>query len=546
MDSSLVSAISGLLAQSAAISNVSTNLANSGTNGYKAFTTNFHDLVAGAGGSSGGVYSGVSASARQNVTAQGSIIGSSISTDMAISGNGMFAVTQGAGGTTTYYTRNGSFEPDNQGNLQLSGTNYYLQGYPTDADGNITNSTLQTVNIGQISSSASATKTYSLSANLPSEEQSSVFSQSYTNYDTNATENVTYSYSKVGTDSSGNTTYQLAINDSNSSATLTDDDGTTSTAGQPLLYDVTVDSSGNITQVLNAQTGQPTGVSPSLPTVTPSDSLSGVSPPASWSDLGDSTSLASSITVYDSLGTAQTLPVSWTAEGNNQWLMTVSAPKGATLTDSSGAPVSSYSYQVSFNSNGSLGSITGLPTSGGGTAPMAGNNEPALNATWSDGATSSAVTLNLGTAGSNGGLTQFDSGDSTPSFDVKSTTNDGIPYGTLTGVSVNSAGEVIATYSNNTSRPIYKVPVATFPNENGLTAMSDEIYSATADSGSAILNTSGANGAGTIEGGKLESSTTDTTVEFSNMITAQQAYSASSQVISTDKQDFSTLMQSVS
>jgi flagellar hook protein FlgE len=76
--------------------------------------------------------------------------------------------------------------------------------------------------------------------------------------------------------------------------------------------------------------------------------------------------------------------------------------------------------------------------------------------------------------------------------------------------------------------------------------MSDNVYQASATSGTAILNTAGTNGAGTLEGGALENSTTSTTIEFSAMIAAQQAYSASAQAISTDRQDFTTLMQSVS
>jgi len=280
--------------------------------------------------------------------------------------------------------------------------------------------------------------------------------------------------------------------------------------------------------------------------VTPSDSTSSITAPTSWSDLGTSTALSQSITVYDSLGKAETLPVTWTAEGSNQWLMTVSTPTSGTLTDSTGATVSSYSYQVSFNSDGSLSSVTGLPTSSGGTAPMAGTNEPELSASWSDGAKASAVTLNLGTSGTTTGLSQYDSGETTASIDVKSSNQDGVPYGTLSSVAVNSSGEVMATYSNGTSVPIYKIPVVTFPNEDGLTAQSDNVYQASATSGTAILNTAGTNGAGTVEGSSLESSTTDTTSEFSVMITAQQAYSASSQVITTDKQDFSSLMQSVS
>ena len=315
---------------------------------------------------------------------------------------------------------------------------------------------------------------------------------------------------------------------------------------------MTVDGSGAITAVTNAQTGQATSVSPALPSVTPSDSTDTVAAPASWSDLGGSTALAQSITIYDSVGTAQTLPVSWTAEGNNQWLMTVGSPTDSagaasgTLTDSTGAAVSSYSYQVTFNSDGSLGSVVGLPTSTGGTAPMAGTDQPALSTTWSNGATASGVALDLGTSGTTTGLSQFDSNETTASVDVKNSSQDGMAYGTLTSVAVNSSGEVMATYTNGNSVPIYKIPVATFANEDGLTALSDNVYQASATSGAAILNSAGSNGAGTLEGGALESSTTDTTTEFSVMIAAQQAYSASSQAISVDRSDFSTLMQSVS
>jgi flagellar hook protein FlgE len=59
------------------------------------------------------------------------------------------------------------------------------------------------------------------------------------------------------------------------------------------------------------------------------------------------------------------------------------------------------------------------------------------------------------------------------------------------------------------------------------------------------LNQAGTNGTGSVEGAALESSTVNTTVEFSNMITAQQAYSSASQVISTDKKMFDSLISVV-
>ena len=46
-------------------------------------------------------------------------------------------------------------------------------------------------------------------------------------------------------------------------------------------------------------------------------------------------------------------------------------------------------------------------------------------------------------------------------------------------------------------------------------------------------------------GGELESSTTDTSGQFSNMISAQQAYSAASQVITTVNKMFDTLISSM-
>jgi flagellar hook protein FlgE len=92
---------------------------------------------------------------------------------------------------------------------------------------------------------------------------------------------------------------------------------------------------------------------------------------------------------------------------------------------------------------------------------------------------------------------------------------------------------------------IYKIPVVTFPNENGLTELSGGVYAQSMNSGNYTLHSAGQDGSGTVEGATLESSTVNTTVEFSNMITAQQAYSSASQVISSDKKMFDSLISVV-
>ena len=604
MDAAMNSAVSALQAQQAALSTVSDNLANSQTTGYKAVTTQFNSLLTQEAVGLGYPAGGVSATARQNVLAQGLVQGTTTTTDMAITGNGMFAVSNGLGGNTDSFTRNGAFDTDSAGNLVLSGTNYYLLGWATDAKGNVqgTNpdniASLQNVNINKYNNSATATTLYSLQANMPAEAQSTAYTQTYTS-SSGTTENLSFGVSKLTTNSSG-TVYQLTVTGSDPAADITDSAGnqsnptSTSGAGTPLVYEVTVDSSGNIVKTVDPAGNVLTGTD-AAPVALPTFTISGgsgfsaisssdngyatngsagpIELPSTWAGIGSPFSQNTSISVYDSLGVQQSFPVTWTAEGNNQWLMTVNNPTnpaGTTQTgqlyDSAGNAVSSYSYNVTFNSDGTLNSVVGLSTTAqivattgttpttAGVAPTNGN-EPVLSATWFDGAQSSlsstaeAINVNLGTAGALGtgktdGLSQFDTGESTPSISVKATTQNGVQYGELTGVTVDStSGNVIAAYSNGQKVPIYKIPVVTFPNENGLTAQNDGVYEQSSLSGSYTLNAAGTNGAGTITGEALEQSNVNTSTEFSNMITAQQAYSAASQVIGTDKQMFTSLLQ---
>src|SRR5579859_1712318 len=600
MDAAMNSAVSALQAQQAALSTVSDNLANSATTGYKAVKTQFNDLLTQNGVGLAYPAGGVAATTRQNVLAQGLVQSSSsnATTDMAITGNGMFAVSNGLGGAQDSFTRNGAFNTDSSGNLVLAGTNFYLLGWPTDAKGNVTSAnpnnlaSLTNVNINKFNSSATATTNYSLQANLPAEAQTQATTLSYQALaaqspadiaagvpapTTDTTENISLGYSILSKNTAASpptTTYNLTVTSSNPNATITDTTNSiTSTAGKPMVYQVTVDGSGNITQVVNPD--GTTSATATIPTFSASDSdPAGTGVPASpttWAGLGTPFSQSSSISVFDSLGVQQSVPTTWTAEGNNQWLLTVHTPTNPSgsattgqLYDSNGNPVSSYSYNVSFNSDGTLGSVTGLPTN---TAPNAATgavsvaptngNEPIVSATWNDGAatalagTSGQIVVNLGTAGALGvgktdGLSQFDTGETNPSISVKATNQNGVQYGQLTGVSVDATtGNVIASYDNGQKVPIYKVPVVTFPNENGLSAQNDGVYQQNALSGAYTLNAAGTNGAGTITGQALEQSNVDTSTEFSNMVSAQQAYSAASQVIGTDKTMFSALLQVV-
>ncbi|MEH2471061.1 flagellar hook protein FlgE [Nitrobacteraceae bacterium AZCC 2161] len=237
----------------------------------------------------------------------------------------------------------------------------------------------------------------------------------------------------------------------------------------------------------------------------------------------------SSMSVYDSLGTANTVQVTWTKTAENNWSASFGNPTlSSDSTQTTGT--TSGSIAVVFNSDGSLASATPATISISG---------------WTDGAADSTITMNLGTAGKTDGLSQYASGATTPAVDVTSISSDGLPYGKLSSVAVGDDGVVNATYSNGQTIAIYKIPVATFTAPDGLQAKSNGLYAATADSGSAVVQASGTNGAGTIYGSELEASTTDTNTEFSSMISAQQAYSAASQVITAVNKMFDTLISAV-
>jgi len=239
----------------------------------------------------------------------------------------------------------------------------------------------------------------------------------------------------------------------------------------------------------------------------------------------------SSMSLYDSLGTANSMQITWTKTAENSWTASFANP---TLTSDSTKTTgtASGSITIAFNSDGSLASTSPSPA----TVSVTG---------WTNGAADSTITMNLGTANGTDGLTQYSSGATTPAVDVTGIESDGLAYGKLSSIAVGNDGNVNATYSNGKTIAIYKIPVATFAAPDQLEVKTNGLYAATADSGTAIVQQSGANGAGTIQGGKLEASTTDTNTEFSNMISAQQAYSAAAQVITAVNKMYDTLISAM-
>lgn len=414
----LLTGVSGLSAQSQALSTTSSNIANVDTVGYKSSDTDFATVLTSSLGSDS--QSGVTANAVQNVTKQGLLQTAASSTDLGISGNGFFVTSNSPTSTQSlYYTRAGNFAPDSNGNL-VNSSGYYLLGYPITSNGSTstTSSTLTPVNIANLSGKAQPTANMSIVANLQS---SSTVDASYV----------------VGDMAKGNV--------------------------QP--------------------------------------------------------DFTRTIDVYDSQGGSQPLSLSYIKTGANTWAYEVSY-EGAASNITGTNPIATGT--MTFNTDGTLANANS-PAS-----PATGN--VAVTIPWSaaSGLSAQTLTVNMGTIGSSNGVTQFDSAST-----LTNSTVDGALFGSLTGVDVTKSGVVTAQYSNGLSEQIYQLPLATFPNADGLTAVSGTAYTASTDSGVATLNAPGTGGAGSVESSELESSTVDINQEFSNLITTQNAYSAAARIVTT-------------
>ena len=135
----LSSGVSGLTAQSSAMGAIADNITNVSTVGYKNTRVDFQTLVTKQTSSTLFSAGGVQSKPRQDTGVQGLLQASTSQTDISISGQGYFVVNEVNTPTISnefLYTRAGSFFQDKSGFLR-NNAGFYLQGWPTDASGNV-------------------------------------------------------------------------------------------------------------------------------------------------------------------------------------------------------------------------------------------------------------------------------------------------------------------------------------------------------------------------------------------------------------------------
>jgi flagellar hook protein FlgE len=185
----LTTAVSGLQAQSFALQNISGNIANASTVGYKGIDTTFEDLVADATTPSAQAAGGVQAFAQQTITTAGTVSASTVATNMAINGDGFFSVqaptsivdNQPVFSGVTDYTRAGDFQVNANGYL-VNGAGYYLMGTTVDPKtGNPTGSVPTVLQFQNNFVPAQATTAIQYAANLPTVPSTSASSTAAAN-----------------------------------------------------------------------------------------------------------------------------------------------------------------------------------------------------------------------------------------------------------------------------------------------------------------------------------------------------------------------------
>lgn len=187
------------------------------------------------------------------------------------------------------------------------------------------------------------------------------------------------------------------------------------------------------------------------------------------------------------------------------------------------------------STTGALATATSIPT---GTAGFVDPETPSsIVYEWGMGRPTTLYgpgnqTASVGGTGLDG-ITQFASGEATPVIETFFFGQDGARVGQINGLAVDGEGYLVATYTNGLSRKIYRLPVATFANPNGLINKTGNAYGESEVSGSVQLNFADTGGAGKIFGSAVENSNVDLGDEFTNMIITQQAFTANTRVITT-------------
>ena len=572
----LSSAVTGLRAQAHALENISGNIANSQTTGYKRIETDFLDLIPDAP-ISRQVPGAVLAQSRGTNNVQGDIKTVSDETFIALNSNGFFVVEPKIGQSdgnavfagTNFYTRRGDFEIDKDG-LLVNGAGYYLKGLPIDTlTGNISGSVPEVIKLSNNFLPAQATSRVNYQANLPQLPKNTGYNP--TIYNSELMEADDY----VAGSTTASRTGTVALTGANEADTVM-------TAGESIT--VTVNGTAVKFDFYDSDSGPYAGtdtgidIKDSAPAITITQALAAMQaglrsaggPAAASATVGldgannlqitlgtdyhASFSVAGSAATMTALGmtagnsSAPTRPVVNTVAADLDAEFKANSVAGGAITvyASNGAPANVQLRWAKVDSAAAGGTDTwnlyymsnSVAT---GTSPMwtrvnqdysfAGDGSllpPGVPTAMINNLVVNGVALgDVEIKHDTNGVSQF--ADVNGTVNVSTLNQNGYGAGEFVSVAINDSGRVVATYSNGERIDMAQVVTAEFNAINKLKRLDGGVFSSTSESGEAILDLSGSG----VIGGALEASNTDISDEFTKLIVTQQAYAAGTRIVST-------------
>ena len=584
----LNTSVGGLQAQSFALQNISGNIANASTTGYKGIDTTFEDLIPDATSPSRQVAGGVTAFAQATITTQGTVSTTAVSTNMAINGDGFFSVQKSTGTVdnvptftgVTDYTRRGDFQTNANGNL-VNGAGYFLMGVAVDPKtGNPLGNVPQVLQFQNNFIPAQTTTSINYAANLPS---------------TPTTTNSSTAASGTITALGGLNPSDFAVNPqpTTTAAVPAGDNTVTGTAvvnqQSPAVAITSATVLGGVagTDSLNFANGDTITVGSTTIHIVTGAAGSAASPDVALGDsvgtllgrIGAITGVTPTITggaITLHTGTAANLAITSTGTSFSQlgFASSVNLSRTPAVAAGSGTVIAN-DQQTFLNESISGGAVTAYDSTGtavnlqlrwaktdsaalGGTHTNTWNlfyqanpNATGTQTAWVNAGTNytfsaagaltipatPAITIpnvtvgnqslgNLSFSTGSGALTQYASTGGTAT--INAVTQNGYAAGQLQSVAINNNGIVVGTFSNGQNLDLASVTLSHFNGTNYLKSLDGGAYAVTEQSGPAIIGASG-----NITGSSLEGSNTDIASEFTKLIVTQQAYSANTKVITT-------------
>ncbi|SMQ66551.1 flagellar hook protein FlgE [Devosia lucknowensis] len=575
----LSSAVTGLRAQSHALENISGNIANSQTTGYKRIETSFVDLIPDAPLKSQ-VPGAVLAQSRGTNNIQGDIQTSSNETYIALNTNGFFVVEPKVGQSdgnsvfagSNYYTRRGDFEIDKDG-LLVNGAGYYLKGLDIDRKtGNISGSVPGVIRLSNAFLEANATAQVEYQANLPQLPKTANYNANNYNSELLGVENFTTSPSSphkvtgtVTTLTAGQPAVSVApdpdlfVNGQKMTISVKGVDvefefvtSATGYAGTAQPIEIGGRTVGQVLADMQTALRDKGGKAAATATVGLDGGAFQVTLGTDYHATAEFKNVTPALSTALGLGTPivtpRVLPTATTISKDQENSFIARSIEGGAVTvyAENGAPVHMVMRWAKIDSEASGGTdkwqlfyhsdsaaVGGSPawTSTGqvysfgsdGSLDPTVNIEPVLSSVRINGVEIQNVKIKHGT----GGVSQF--ADVNGTVSVSKLNQNGYGAGEFLSVAITDSGRVVATYSNGERIEMAQVVTAQFNGINSLKRLDGGVYEATSESGEPILDLSGSG----ILGGALEASNTDISDEFTKLIITQQAYSAGTRIVST-------------